>query len=277
MSPQRRADTIGIVGYGRLGSTLARLLSDHYNIVAYDPYASVPGDIRARSLSELACRSDLAIITVGPGALGDVVGELAASLPDCRLWGVAESSSFKRGNIEKLAALPEGVATAGVHPMFGHGARTARGHSVIVTPVPGRNDMGHIVFREVFERAGFKTIEMTASDHDNVMGVVLGIPYAIAMALDKVIGDNPELYYESSGTTFKALFTVYATSRSQRDLAVEIISRPESRRAIRLLAEALSSISQDNTLGRHEPGDDGIDSGLFYRALYCLVEDCLGE
>lgn len=276
MSTQDRNDTIGIIGYGRLGSTLARLLSNHYNIVAYDPYTRVPDDIRAESLSELACRSDLAIITVGPGAMDDVVSRLAA-LPNCRLRGVAESSSFKRGNIEKLAALPEGIATAGVHPMFGHGARTVRGHSVIVTPVPGRNDGGHIIFREMFERAGFKTIEMTASEHDNVMGVVLGIPYAIAMALDDVIGDNPRLYYESSGTTFKALFTVYATSRSQRDLAMEIVSRPESRRAIRLLAEALFRITENSIIMQHEPGDDGIDSGLFYRALYCLVEDCLGE
>ncbi len=277
MSPRsREPDSVGIIGYGRLGSTLARLLAPHYSITAYDPYANVPRPLRVESMNELVCGSDLVIITVGPNALDGVISELASAAAECGVTGVAESSSFKRGNIEKLTVLPDGVATAGIHPMFGHGVRSTRGHSVIVTPVPGRDDGGHELFKDLFERAGFRTIVLDSDEHDRIMGVVLGLPYAISLALDKIIGENPNLYYESSGTTFKALFTAYATSLSQQDLALELVGRPESKSAIRILAEALLEIA-DGVFESRGDREQAINSDLFYKALYCLVEECLGQ
>lgn len=51
---------VGIVGYGRIGQRLAELLTVlGANVIAFDPVATIPAEIRADSLDDLLGRSDI--------------------------------------------------------------------------------------------------------------------------------------------------------------------------------------------------------------------------
>lgn len=58
-------NTIGIVGYGRIGRRVAELATAFgMNVLAYDPYATIPEEQSVQSLEELASKSDLVTLHV---------------------------------------------------------------------------------------------------------------------------------------------------------------------------------------------------------------------
>lgn len=52
--------TLGIIGYGRIGTQVAKIAAAFgMKVIALDPYADVPSEIKAGSLSDLLSRSDV--------------------------------------------------------------------------------------------------------------------------------------------------------------------------------------------------------------------------
>jgi D-3-phosphoglycerate dehydrogenase / 2-oxoglutarate reductase len=51
--------TLGIIGFGRIGNRVARIAAAFdLNVLAYDPYADIPAEIRCNSVDELLAASD---------------------------------------------------------------------------------------------------------------------------------------------------------------------------------------------------------------------------
>jgi D-3-phosphoglycerate dehydrogenase/(S)-sulfolactate dehydrogenase len=57
--------TLGIIGFGRIGSRVARIAAAFdLNVLAYDPYADVPADYRCDSVEQLLAASDFVTLHV---------------------------------------------------------------------------------------------------------------------------------------------------------------------------------------------------------------------
>ena len=282
---------LGIIGAGRLGLTIARFAkASGIDVIVYDrssdalARAGREGLSTTGSLGELAGGSDYVMIAVPHDGMASVVESLAKLGPvlDGRL--VFDINTFKLDTIGYYSLLGPGVRVASAHPMFGSGARDPSRHAVLIVPVPGRE--GYRELRGLFDSMGFKTFLVDARRHDELMGVIVGLPYLIAAlashALSELDGEGLlEHAMDYSGTTFK-LLTVLAGSvaRDSGEFIEYVLSNQNTRETIERVYRFMERLLGDTRVGVEELqrlrgllGDRRVEDA--YRRLYCLVEECL--
>jgi len=81
----KKAQKIGIIGYGNMGSAIAERIKKHYEVLVFEKDAAKTRDILdikvANSLTELAASVDTLIIAVKPQDFDEVLTELTNSVP----------------------------------------------------------------------------------------------------------------------------------------------------------------------------------------------------
>jgi len=264
---------LGIIGFGGMGSWIAsRAVDRGYTIIAYDVN---PDRVRGvgyitpvNSIREVLEYSNTIIVSTPLNAVIEVLGRIRTYASELGWRGaVCDISTFKKSVIQELSMFPEWVKVGSLHPLFGPRARNLEAHKVLIVPVPGREgDVQY--FKNIFEDLGLKTIIIDARVHDRIMGLVIGLPYAIGNALARILsnsGLDHRVVYELSGTTFKALYILLSTLGDPEWLSKTILEDPDSRYWIEEFRRELGS--------RFE-GELAFDRDL-YKDLYCLVEDCL--
>jgi D-3-phosphoglycerate dehydrogenase len=101
--------TIGVIGYGQIGSRIVRLLKPFgCRILVHDPYVQIPEDIETATLDALLARSD--VVTLHPRVTAETTGmfdaaRIAAMKPGAYLINTA------RGPLVDYAALTEALAS----------------------------------------------------------------------------------------------------------------------------------------------------------------------
>ena len=174
---------IGILGYGKFGGALGRLLEEGgVRFRALDPAAPVPAECRAGSLAELAAGADFVALAVPikalPGAL-DAVAPLLA--PEQVVFDVASVKVLPaRWMDERLARQPR----VGVHPLFGPVslARAERPLRTVVCPVPGHGGPAERV-AGLFRELGCEVLVQTPEDHDRLMASTHALTFFLAKGL----------------------------------------------------------------------------------------------
>jgi prephenate dehydrogenase len=97
-----------------------------------------------------------------------------------------------------------GVSILSIHPMFGPGAKTLRGRTVLVTAIPRRNIHASRIML-LFRKRGAKVIQCSISEHDRLISVLLTLPHFVNMAMVNTLmnmGFDPDRLRRFSGTTF---------------------------------------------------------------------------
>jgi len=176
--------TVGIVGLGAFGRLMARHLSRHVSLLAYDP--SLPeGDVIDGALAaslEAVARCRIVVLATPVNRLAAVVAAIAPHLRPGVL--VADVGSVKVGPAAILRdGLPAHVEILGTHPLFGpQSARDGiRGHKIALCPIRGRQWRRVAAFLR--GTLGLDVIVTTPEAHDREAATVQGLTHLIAKVL----------------------------------------------------------------------------------------------
>lgn len=178
---------IAIIGAGKMGPWLARVLADDGSEVAIYDRTPAKAEAAARLSGGKALASLHGLEAFAPQLLVNAVSlqktvaafrEVAPRLPKgCVLCDVA---SIKAG-IEEYY-LESGFRYASVHPMFGPTFATMeslREENAVI--IKGSDEAGAGLFRKLFTKLGIRIFEYTFDEHDRMMAYSLTTPFAASL------------------------------------------------------------------------------------------------
>ncbi|MEB3859999.1 MAG: prephenate dehydrogenase/arogenate dehydrogenase family protein [Desulfurococcales archaeon] len=161
---------------------------------------------------------------------------------------VSDISTFKADLIGYYKSVPQGVLACPIHPLFGPRAERLDAHWTAVVPVPGREeDCKH--FTAILDRLGLKYFFVDPETHDRLVGLTIGVSYALGLALayrNLKVGVDQSTFERHMGTTFRLLQILSETvSSDPSHLITEILGNEYTKRAIGELAELLRGLASD--------------------------------
>ncbi len=203
---------IGLLGYGRFGRALAELLTAHgYGVTAFDPVATVPEQIRAASVSELAAEAGVIFVAVPIGATRSALAELRPHLGAGQV--VADVGSVKVNVREAMEqVLGDDLPWVATHPLFGPASLRLGGAplEVVICPSPAHPAAADQV-AAIYRRLGCDVLIEDAVDHDRRMATTHALTFFIAKGLLDAGVDGSERFTPAS---FRAIARVLDTVRS---------------------------------------------------------------
>jgi prephenate dehydrogenase len=217
---------ICILGTGKMGSWLAKLLSSDHVVSVYD---SVPSKSLAvngvKVLSDVEqIRTSSPQLLINCVSLQNTVAGFRAVLPqlpkDCLLCDIASV----KGNLPAFYR-EAGFRFVSVHPMFGPTFadlnELSKQNAVIISDSDGE---GRDFFRQLFGRLGLNIFEYSFNEHDVMMAYSLTLPFVSSMVFASCVSSETV-----PGTTFKHHLDVARGLLSEDDfLLSEIIFNPHS-------------------------------------------------
>jgi prephenate dehydrogenase len=162
-------ESVGVIGYGRMGRLLAELLERDFTVRIYD-----------RDPARLGGRSDAVTLAAAAGAdavilavpVRELPGVLEAAAPHVRPGAVVmDTGAVKVVPARLLRRLPAGVAALPMHPLFGPSSLAGPPAGQTVVLCPGRRTPSAVArFWEAYWTGrGFRVVRTTPSAHDRVM------------------------------------------------------------------------------------------------------------
>lgn len=197
--------SVGIVGLGLIGSSLALALRDAgfaQRILGWDPGEGVLQqatdlnvvDTACGGLKELAGAVDLLVIATPTRVAESILGELLelAAGGGAAPW-LTDVASVKGTLCRRAEQAPPAIAARFVpgHPIAGSersGVAAAdqtlfAAHRTILTPLPCTDLEGVVLIRAMWEAAGAEVVELPVDEHDAVLAATSHLPHAVAFAL----------------------------------------------------------------------------------------------
>ena len=192
--------TVGIVGLGLIGGSLARAYTEAGHTVlgldadpAVTDFAILDGAVAAHLTPDTFIRTDVIFLSIMPEAVVRFLEENAAALGGCL---VIDCAGTKRGVCEKGFAIAKahGFTFIGGHPMAGShkgGYKNSRatlyhGASMIVVPHDTEDIalLDHV--REIMLAAGFAGLTVcSAAEHDRTIAYTSQLAHAVSSAYVK--------------------------------------------------------------------------------------------
>jgi len=200
----------------------------HYQVVICDRNKSVARtvarrrDLRFAEDQKRAIRSSQIIVLATPTqATRKILNQVSEFLAPESL--VVEISSVKEPLRRILQRLRKrGVPILSIHPMFGPGAKTLKGRTVLATSIPSRNIHARRIL-SLFRKRGAKVILCSIKEHEALMSALLTLPHFLNLVMVntlRVMRFDPDRLRELSGTTFR-LQLLIAEAISQENLENE--------------------------------------------------------
>ncbi|HSB46758.1 MAG TPA: prephenate dehydrogenase [Candidatus Bilamarchaeum sp.] len=174
---------IAILGAGKMGSWLARTLSDGNEVAVYDPDAEKAASAGgAEALSSLSALDGFAPeMLINAASLQNTVRafeEAAPHLPQgCLICDVASIKGEIPAYYRKA-----GMRFASVHPMFGPtfaDMEALRKENAVI--IKESDPSGAAFFREFFGKLGVRIFEYTFDEHDRMMAYSLTTPFTASL------------------------------------------------------------------------------------------------
>jgi prephenate dehydrogenase len=255
---------VGVLGYGRFGSALGRLLVEGgLGVRAYDPDASVPPEHAARSIDDLTQGADFVVVSVPvphmPAALGALRGHLSPSQI------VFDVGSVKVRPVAAMRdVLGQAVPWCGTHPLFGPVslALAERPLRVVLCPAPEHPAAAARV-RALYERIGCEVIEQTPEGHDRVMAYTHALTFFVAKGM---IDAGAGMEVPFAPPSFQAISRTIETVRSDAGHLFAAIARdnPFAAEARKHLVGALGAIDRAlDAQAASEPRGGGGEAARF--------------
>lgn len=238
------ATRIGILGYGRFGSSFAALLAEQkYTWLGWDTVNTVPRPHAASSVTDLLAHSDLIVLAVPVSAFETVLRDLRGRL-DSRRHRVMDVCSVKQQPCQLMdEVLGDAIPHLGCHPLFGplSMARAEPLRTVLCPSTRHRPMLDQA--RKLFESIGSEVTEMDPATHDRQMALTHAMAFFIARGLlDLGLGDD----LRWTPPSFAALAASIAAVRADAGHLFNAIQRenPYAASTRERLIEALTLIDQ---------------------------------
>ena len=217
---------ICILGTGKMGSWLAKMLSTNHSVSVYDSALR-----KAEAISGVSVLKDIAQVRdsspqllINSVSLQNTVASFREVLPflskECLLCDIASV----KGPLPAFYR-EAGFRFVSVHPMFGPTfadlGDLRKENAVIISD---SDDEGKKFFRELFGTLGVTQFEYSFSEHDVMMAYSLTLPFVSSMVFASCVSTETV-----PGTTFKHHLEVARGLLSEDDfLLSEIIFNPHS-------------------------------------------------
>jgi len=163
---------------------------------------------RSAPLEEAVKQAEAIIISVPIGSFETVVRRMAPHTRPGQY--VFDITSVKQRPVEIMHTYLSGCRILGTHPMFGPGAASLQGQRFVFTPVGDEEESLTAQLRRLIESRGARVTVMSPARHDQLMGMVLGLPHFIALVSADTLLSLGSLKEagEISGTSFRLLLTL---------------------------------------------------------------------
>jgi len=258
----RKIKTIAIVGAGRMGSWFARYFRGFP--VKISLYDEIPGKAKGKARKvgvdhlqsiEEATGADLVVVSVPISKTPAIVrqlSELALDSPKDLI--LLEISSVKKvmedSGLFGDDALTENIKLYSIHPLFGGSAQFFEANSIIQSFPKDTTFL-----RGIFPQCAIFTLDWSA--HDELMGLFLTLPHALAMVFadvidsdgrklsreilslnspsylhmldlaQRVLSEDPEIYFEIQSSNPNSKLVISRAMNSLLKLEKSINSRSE--------------------------------------------------
>ncbi len=201
-----------IGGSGKMGRWFARyLLEDGKDVIITGRNhrklleAKRQLGVEAATNAEAVKNADVVVLSVPIDNFTEVVEQISVYIRPEQV--VIDTSSVKVFPVEIMHKHIKTGLVLGVHPMFGPGATGIANHTFVLTPT---NDVETALAQKVkryLEIRGATAVLMTPDEHDEMMGVILGLSHFVALvSADTLLAfDKLKQMKAISGTTYKVL------------------------------------------------------------------------
>ena len=186
MAAQQARVRVGIIGFGRFGPVLARLLNPGYEVLAYD-IADITERARAvgarpADWDEITAASTL-FLAVPIRRFKEVVAALVPRVrPGTTVFDVCSVKVYPATVMKEY--FPPEITTIGSHPLFGPDSTRQgfQGLPMVMHPVSPRSDRfdGWVRY---FREQGLRVLEMTPEEHDRLAARSQGVTHFIGRVL----------------------------------------------------------------------------------------------
>jgi len=191
---------------------------------------------------EVARLADVVVLSVPIPKVKQVVRELAPHIrPEAAL---IDLTSVKQAPMTAMLAEFPGEVV-GTHPLFGPGAKTMAGQTMVLCP--GRGERWFNWLKELLENAGAKVKITSPTQHDRLMSVVQGLAHFSLIALEMAIrelGVSPQDLEDFATPTFSTLHNLARRLFTQDATLYACIQlqNPANRVALRALEDSVADI-----------------------------------
>ncbi|MGD9253439.1 MAG: prephenate dehydrogenase/arogenate dehydrogenase family protein [Holophagae bacterium] len=216
-----RALVVG--GKGGMGRWIARFLRGQgHRVTIIDPDPAESDFVEVDDLGAAAVESDLIVIAVPMS----VCAEILEALSRVEVQGVvAEMCSLKGHLIPLMERLRnEGLRLISFHPLFGPDVRMLSGRTIVFCTEGRTKDLE--VVRSLFAETSAGLVDMTCDEHDQRMGLVLGLTHLANLVFARAISHSSigaaELSQVAGVTFTKQLATTCEVTGENPSLYFEI-------------------------------------------------------
>jgi len=201
-----QTDTVGILGLGLIGGSLARALRDsgfarHFIGYGYRDTSLRRGvelgviDEYTLDLEALVARSDILVVCAPTLVAAELLVKILEHTRGVTDGPVITDAASVKGNL-LAAALDAGAGEMPPRLVLGHpiagsersgvdasDATLFRNHRVILTPVDGNDPSAVALVRDMWQSTGAEVVSMSVAEHDRVLAATSHLPHMLAYGL----------------------------------------------------------------------------------------------
>ena len=228
---------------GRMGSWFTNfLIANGYEVIACDKNVRAARELARKNgckfekeETSAAKLSEIVILATPTLITNALLKRLEPYMPRTTL--LVEISSSKeplRETIKQITKRKHPILS--IHPMFGHGARTLAGRTILVALRPRQNRLA-TKFLSTLRRRGERIIQTDLASHDRFVAATLALPHFLNFAMVNTlngIGMTPGEAREVGGTTFRLQMLIAEALYHER-LSNEVSILTDNEFAVRVL------------------------------------------
>ncbi len=240
-----------IGGAGKMGLWFSRFfLNCGFNVSIYDINIKAAKNIQKKlnlkiyeNIGKAVEDSNLIVTSVPIEALKDVFTSISHHIRNDHV--IMDISSVKVYSVKLMHEYVKQGFKIGVHPMFGPGAKTISGKTIIFTPISLDDFEPSWSLAKIFVDKGAKTIFMTPEEHDKYISVILTFPFIISISIMNAIIDlnfDDIIINEISSPSFKLLYTLCKAIMSNDPKLYTSIIKYTPKDAVKYFSRTLNNI-----------------------------------
>ncbi len=182
VSRDQSIESIGIIGFGRFGRVLGKILSDDFKVVAYDPTAVDPQFGVELTDLETVLQQNTIFIAVPIHSFKKVVVDIAHQLPEnSTIIDVCSVKVYPVNVMKEI--LPPTVGIIGTHPLFGPDSiNQPNTLKIMMHKTRDIQNQFHL-WSNYFSAKAIEVIIITPEQHDQIAARTQGITHFIGRVL----------------------------------------------------------------------------------------------